>query len=98
MADDGQTPSQVPASGSPEREVIKQPGSGRASSNREVTQPDETVFKVNAEDWNNVPRIIYEAIVTIINALDENGRASRAKAEEVAKQFKEARFQIATAE
>jgi len=88
---------EVRGSGSPEREVIKI-GSGRASSNREVTQPDETVFKIKAGEWNNVPRIVYEAIVAIVNTLDENARASRFRAEEVSRQFKESRFQIATAE
>jgi hypothetical protein len=30
------------------------------------------VLKINPEEWNNVPKVIYEAIVTLVTAYDAN--------------------------
>ena len=35
---------------------------------------------MRAEEWNNVPRIVYEAILTIINTTDKNNMASKQRA------------------
>lgn len=46
--------------------------SGRPLSNREIDQSGDTIFKINAEEWNNIPKIVYEAIAKIVLDFDIN--------------------------
>ena len=67
-------------------------------SNREVNQPPGTVLKINAPEWNNVPPITYEAIVTLVNEIDSmNRRAATAKTE-VKRTFDDQKLIIRTSE
>ena len=47
------------------------PGSHR-STHAGIKQRDDTIFKINAVDWNNVPNIVYEAVCTIVTKYDNN--------------------------
>lgn len=40
------------------------------STNKEVEQESSTIFKINAAEWNNVPRIVHEAVYTIVGRVD----------------------------
>ena len=40
-------------------------------SNREIKQPLNTCFRLVPEQWNNVPKIVYEAMAEIISTLDK---------------------------
>jgi hypothetical protein len=40
--------------------------SGRPYSNRDIEQSKGTILKINPEEWNNVPVIVYESIATIV--------------------------------
>ena len=44
--------------------------SGRSTTAREIQQPSGTVFEINPEDWNNVPKIIYDAVIVLVNEAD----------------------------
>lgn len=35
-----------------------------------IKQSDMTIFKINPIDWNNVPKIVYDAICSIITSYD----------------------------
>jgi hypothetical protein len=36
----------------------------------QIKQSDHTIFRLDPNEWNNVPRILYEAIGTIVNTYD----------------------------
>ena len=40
-------------------------------SNRDVSQANNTFFKLIPDQWNNVPKIVYEATYEIITAIDK---------------------------
>ena len=40
-------------------------------SHRDVSQGPNTCFKIIPEQWNNVPKIVYEAIASVIETLDK---------------------------
>ena len=65
--------------------------SGRASSNRDVQQSSDTIFRIRADEWNNVPKIVYEAMVTIINTIDSKNKASKIRDQKVQDKFDETR-------
>lgn len=54
-----------------EEEILPNNNSGRATSHRDVPQKRDTVFRIRAEDWNNVPKVTYEAITALVIAFDE---------------------------
>ena len=39
-------------------------------SHREVRQMEGTIFKIHSEQWNNVPNVVFEAIVALTNGFD----------------------------
>ena len=43
-------------------------------SNRQIYQGNQTVLKIEAQEWNNVPQIVYESVVRIVSVLDQNER------------------------
>ena len=57
----------------PEIENEKNESEGQLS-HRSLQQPikqsDVTIFKINPIDWNNVPKIVYDAICSIITSFD----------------------------
>ena len=59
---------QVPGMGGNEDSDID----ARPRSHREVTQPMTTIFKIVPQEWNNVPKIVYEAIASIVSEFDQN--------------------------
>lgn len=65
--------------------------SGRPLSNREIDQSGETIFKFNAEEWNNIPKIVYEAIAKIVQDFDMNLRRQASKFDEINRTFKDFR-------
>ena len=46
-------------------------------SHREVSQGPDTCFKIVPEQWNNVPKIVYEAIATIVASLDKTEMSTK---------------------
>ena len=75
-----------------------QGSSGRARSHRSVVQPVGTIFKLLPEHWNNVPVVVYEAVVAIIAAVDEGEVQKKQKFDDVNKQFRELRQLVGAAE
>lgn len=43
----------------------------RPRSHREIIQPGPTVFKIESDKWNNVPKVIFESIVALISQVDQ---------------------------
>ena len=37
-----------------------------------IKEAKNTVLKINTEEWNNVPKIVYEAICSLVTAFDVN--------------------------
>jgi hypothetical protein len=54
-----------------------------------LEQGRETVLKINPEEWNNVPVIVYESIFKIVSELDKNFRRQALKFEEIGRSFKD---------
>ncbi len=50
----------------------RSPSIERPSSNREIKQSASTIFPIEPAEWNNVPKIVYEAIATVVAELDTN--------------------------
>ena len=45
------------------------------------------MFKINATDWNNVPKIVYDAFCTIITQYDANYLQQKQKHEAIQRDF-----------
>jgi len=67
-------------------------------SNREVHQPPGTVLKINAPEWNNVPPITYEAIVTLVNEIDSMNRRAETSKTDVKRTFDDQKLILRTSE
>lgn len=67
-------------------------------SNREVQQPAGTVLKINAPEWNNVPPITYEAIVTLVNEIDAMNRRTETSKADVKRTFDDQKLILRTSE
>ena len=70
----------------------------RPRSNREVHQPPGTVFKIKAPEWNNVPPITYEAIVTLVNEIDAMNRRAETTKIDAKRTFDDQKLMIRTTE
>lgn len=70
----------------------------RPRSNREVHQPPGTVLKIKAPEWNNVPPITYEAIVTLVNEIDAMNRRAETAKTDVKRTFDDQKLVIRTTE
>ena len=44
--------------------------SNRPSTNREVNLDSDSVFLIKPEDWNNVPKVIYECCFHLVSEAD----------------------------
>ena len=40
--------------------------SGRKTTNRDVDQKKDSIFVMNPEEWNNVPKIVYDAVIALV--------------------------------
>ena len=54
-----------------------------------VKQDPYTAFKINPEDWNNVPKIIYDCLSTVINRLDIHVNDNRKFKQDTMKEIKD---------
>lgn len=48
----------------------RSPSIERPHSNREIENRDGTVLRFEAAEWNNVPKIVYESLITLVTHLD----------------------------
>ena len=51
---------------------VLEPSPRNVNSHAAIKQQDQTLFKINPEDWNNVPKIVYDATCMIIVRTDQN--------------------------
>jgi len=63
-----------------------------------VNQPQDTIFKIKPEEWNNVPSIIYEAIATLVSEQDRFARRYKANNDDVFNNFRDVRNTIKVTE
>ena len=43
----------------------------RPRSHREIVQQGPTVFKIESDKWNNVPKVVFEAVVALVTQVDQ---------------------------
>ena len=70
----------------------------RPRSHREVTQPPTTIFKITPQEWNNVPKIVYEAIACIVSEFDQNLVRIKASNDNFDRNFRDTRQAIQLSE
>ena len=57
--------------------------SGRFTSQRPVKQAITTACRLEPADWNNVPKVVYEAIAKIVQFIDDGELKKKAKYDEI---------------
>lgn len=72
--------------------------SGRPSTNREVPQTPDTVFAINPEEWNNVPKVVYEACYALVVEADATRKRNAHLQAEVKNNFMESRTSVRNVE
>ena len=76
----------------PEMDKMQETGSMGGDTHRSthagVKQDEGTVFKINADEWNNVAEIVYDAVCTLVTRFDANVALQRAVKEEHAKELR----------
>lgn len=72
--------------------------SGRPCTNRDVTQTPDTVFAINPEEWNNVPKIVYDCCYSLIYEADATRKRNAQVQAEVKNNFMESRTSIRNVE
>lgn len=68
-----------------------QGSSGRLNGQRPVKQAITTVLRIDPQDWNNVPKIIYEGIAKIVAAIDDAEAKKKQKYDAINKEFRDVR-------
>ena len=81
-----------------EEEVLPGNNSGRAHSHRDIPQKRDTVFRIRAEDWNNVPKVTYEAITALVIAFDDFKSQNQKQIQTNSKEFRDIKNLIASSE
>jgi hypothetical protein len=72
--------------------------SGRINGQRPIKQAITTILRIDPQDWNNVPTVVYEAVAKIVSSIDDTESKKKQKYDAINKEFRDVRQMITMVE